>query len=200
MAAAAGMTVVPHMSGGGLGYLDVVHYASFTPNIGPFMEFKGNASIPVHCPTSSLKAENGIVRCPDGPGFGVENDQFVDYTARYDRSLGGAAGGLQSTAADLQRFARAVMSGVLLDAQSETEMQTFVPGQRQGDVRHEYGLGLEKYIAGNLAVYGHLGSSAAHSAFFAFEPDSGVTAAVLINVEEAAPAAYMAIETVGAMR
>jgi L-alanine-DL-glutamate epimerase-like enolase superfamily enzyme len=74
MAAAVGMTVVPHMSGGGLGYLDVVHYASFTPNIGPFMEFKGNTDLPVHCPTSSLKVENGIVRCPDGPGFGVTVD------------------------------------------------------------------------------------------------------------------------------
>ncbi|MDQ3624421.1 MAG: mandelate racemase/muconate lactonizing enzyme family protein, partial [Verrucomicrobiota bacterium] len=51
MAAAAGMTVVPHMSGGGLGYLDVVHFASFTPNIGPFMEFKGHTDLPVECPT-----------------------------------------------------------------------------------------------------------------------------------------------------
>ena len=74
MAAAAGMTVVPHMSGGGLGYLDVVHFASFTPNIGPFMEFKGNTDLPVDCPTSSLKCENGIVRCPTGPGFGVTID------------------------------------------------------------------------------------------------------------------------------
>lgn len=74
MAAAAGMPVIPHMSGGGLGYLDVVHFASFTPNIGPFMEFKGNTDLPVHCPTSSLKPENGIVRCPDGPGFGVTID------------------------------------------------------------------------------------------------------------------------------
>jgi L-alanine-DL-glutamate epimerase-like enolase superfamily enzyme len=74
MAAAAGMPVIPHMSGGGLGYLDVVHFASFTPNIGPFMEFKGNTDLPVHCPTSSLKPENGIVRCPDGPGFGVTVD------------------------------------------------------------------------------------------------------------------------------
>jgi L-alanine-DL-glutamate epimerase-like enolase superfamily enzyme len=74
MAAAAGMTVVPHMSGGGLGYLDVVHFASFTPNIGPFMEFKGNASIPVHCESSSLRCENGIVRCPTGTGFGVTID------------------------------------------------------------------------------------------------------------------------------
>lgn len=74
MAAAAGMPVIPHMSGGGLGYLDVVHFASFTPNIGPFMEFKGNTDLPVHCPTSSLQPENGIVRCPDGPGFGVTID------------------------------------------------------------------------------------------------------------------------------
>jgi L-alanine-DL-glutamate epimerase-like enolase superfamily enzyme len=78
MAAAAGMPVVPHMSGGGLGYLDVVHFASFTPNIGPFMEFKGNTDLPVHCPSSSLKCENGQVRCPEGPGFGVEIDpEFV---------------------------------------------------------------------------------------------------------------------------
>jgi L-alanine-DL-glutamate epimerase-like enolase superfamily enzyme len=74
MAAAAGMSVVPHMSGGGLGYLDVVQFASFTPNMGPFQEFKGNATIPVSCPTSSLKCENGSVRCPTGPGFGVTID------------------------------------------------------------------------------------------------------------------------------
>jgi L-alanine-DL-glutamate epimerase-like enolase superfamily enzyme len=74
MAAAAGMTVVPHMSGGGLGFLDVVHFASFTPNIGPFMEFKGNADLPVECPTSSLRCEKGVVRCPSGHGFGVRLD------------------------------------------------------------------------------------------------------------------------------
>jgi L-alanine-DL-glutamate epimerase-like enolase superfamily enzyme len=74
MAAAAGMQVVPHMSGGGLGYLDVVHFASFTPNIGPFMEFKGGTDLPVECATSSLKVENGIVQCPTGPGFGVKVD------------------------------------------------------------------------------------------------------------------------------
>ncbi len=74
MAAAAGMTVVPHMSGGGLGYVDVVQFASFTPNVGPHMEFKGNASLPVACDTSSLKCENGIVRCPAGPGLGVTLD------------------------------------------------------------------------------------------------------------------------------
>lgn len=74
MAAAAGMTVVPHMSGGGLGYVDVVQFASFTPNIGPFMEFKGNAQLPVECESSSLRCENGKVTCPRGVGLGVEID------------------------------------------------------------------------------------------------------------------------------
>src|SRR5262245_13703784 len=80
MAAAAGITVVPHMSGGGLGYLDVVQFASFTPNSGPFMEFKGNTDLPVECPTSSLKCEKGVVRCPSGPGFGVRVDS--DYVKK----------------------------------------------------------------------------------------------------------------------
>jgi L-alanine-DL-glutamate epimerase-like enolase superfamily enzyme len=74
MAAAAGLKVVPHMSGGGLGYLDVVHFASFTPNVGPFMEFKGNASVPVSSATSSLRAAAGQVRCPAGVGWGITID------------------------------------------------------------------------------------------------------------------------------
>ncbi|MBI5692185.1 MAG: mandelate racemase/muconate lactonizing enzyme family protein [Verrucomicrobia bacterium] len=74
MAAAAGMTIVPHMSGGGLGYLDVVYFASFTPNIGPHMEFKGNTDLPVSCATSKLQCVDGKVRCPSGPGFGVQID------------------------------------------------------------------------------------------------------------------------------
>jgi L-alanine-DL-glutamate epimerase-like enolase superfamily enzyme len=78
MAAAAGLPVVPHMSGGGLGYLDVIHFASFTPNVGPYMEFKGNTALPVSCATSSLKCEKGQVRCPTGAGFGVALDpEFV---------------------------------------------------------------------------------------------------------------------------
>lgn len=71
MAEHLGLKVVPHMSGGGLGYLEVVHFASFTPNIGPFMEFKGSSNLPVRCESSSLRAERGVVSCPTGVGFGV---------------------------------------------------------------------------------------------------------------------------------
>jgi L-alanine-DL-glutamate epimerase-like enolase superfamily enzyme len=82
MAAAAGLKVVPHISGG-LGYLDVVQFASFTPNIGDFMEFKGNTDLPVSCASSSLKCEGGVVRCPSGSGFGVTVDpEFVRQARR----------------------------------------------------------------------------------------------------------------------
>lgn len=74
MAAAVGMPVVPHMSGGGLGYVDVVQFAAFTPNIGPYMEFKGNTDLPIECDSSTLKCKDGIVKCPNGIGNGVKID------------------------------------------------------------------------------------------------------------------------------
>jgi L-alanine-DL-glutamate epimerase-like enolase superfamily enzyme len=75
MAAAAGMDCVPHMSGGGLGYLYVAHFASCVPNCGPHQEYKGeDDTTPVACDTSSLKSENGVMKIPSGPGLGVKFD------------------------------------------------------------------------------------------------------------------------------
>lgn len=74
MAHKAGMLCVPHMSGSGLGYLDMVHFVSALPNPGPHHEFKGETDIPLTCETSSLKCENGFVRVPSGPGYGVTLD------------------------------------------------------------------------------------------------------------------------------
>jgi L-alanine-DL-glutamate epimerase-like enolase superfamily enzyme len=74
MAHAAGLLCTPHMSGSGLGYLDAAIFASVIPNPVPFTEYKGSAEIPVTSETSSLKVENGTVRVPTGPGFGVTID------------------------------------------------------------------------------------------------------------------------------
>jgi L-alanine-DL-glutamate epimerase-like enolase superfamily enzyme len=79
MADAAGMQCTPHMSGSGLGFLDVAHFASCLSNPAPFHEFKGDTDIPVSSPTSSLKCENGTIRVPSGPGFGITIDpSFVN--------------------------------------------------------------------------------------------------------------------------
>ena len=82
MAHAAGMLCTPHMSGSGLGYLDVAHFVSCIPNAGPHHEFKGNTRLPVHCETSSLECENGVVRVPSGPGYGITIDPGLIKNAR----------------------------------------------------------------------------------------------------------------------
>lgn len=71
MADLAGLPCTVHMSGSGLGFLDVVHFASIINNPGPHQEYKGAADIPLTCETSSLKPERGVIRVPTGPGFGV---------------------------------------------------------------------------------------------------------------------------------
>lgn len=78
MANAAGLPCTPHMSGGGLGYLYVAHFASCVENPGPHQEYKGDEdTLPVECPTSTLKSENGVLTAPSGPGLGVTVDQAV---------------------------------------------------------------------------------------------------------------------------
>jgi L-alanine-DL-glutamate epimerase-like enolase superfamily enzyme len=75
MAQTAGLDCTPHMSGNGLGYLYVLHFASFIPNCGLHQEFKGDDDkVPFICPTSSLKAVNGKMTVPTGPGLGIEID------------------------------------------------------------------------------------------------------------------------------
>jgi L-alanine-DL-glutamate epimerase-like enolase superfamily enzyme len=71
MAQAAGMDCTCHMSGGGLGYLYILHFASFTPNAGPFQEYKGTSKVEVECDTSDLKCRKGKIQCPTGPGLGI---------------------------------------------------------------------------------------------------------------------------------
>jgi len=74
MAASKGKPCTPHISGG-LGYLYMMHFVSAVPNAGPYHEFKGfNDDIPIECPTSSLRSNEGMVKVPTGPGAGIVID------------------------------------------------------------------------------------------------------------------------------
>ncbi len=75
MAAAYGKSCTPHMSGGGLGFLYMMHFVSALPNAMPHHEFKGLATnVQFECPTSPLKVVGGKIKVPTGPGLGVEID------------------------------------------------------------------------------------------------------------------------------
>jgi L-alanine-DL-glutamate epimerase-like enolase superfamily enzyme len=74
MAAKAGMSVVPHMSGEGVGYVDVLQFASFTPNMGPFQEYKGDLERTGPWYDPPLRLKDGAINVPAGPGLGIAVD------------------------------------------------------------------------------------------------------------------------------
>jgi L-alanine-DL-glutamate epimerase-like enolase superfamily enzyme len=75
MAHALGKTCTPHMSGGGLGFLYMIHFVSALPNAFAHHEFKGlHTSVRFECKTSPLTVTDGSMKVPTGPGVGVELD------------------------------------------------------------------------------------------------------------------------------
>lgn len=75
MANEFGKKCTPHMSGGDLGFLYMMHLVSVLPNAMQYHEFKGfKSDIIYECKTSGLRSENGVVKVPTGPGLGVDLD------------------------------------------------------------------------------------------------------------------------------
>ena len=82
MAQAFGKTCVPHMTGGGLGFLYNAIFVSALPNAEPHHEFKGfNTNVRYECPTAPMKIANGLMKAPTGPGMGVVIDP--EYVAKH---------------------------------------------------------------------------------------------------------------------
>lgn len=75
MAEAYGIKCTPHMTGGDLGFLYMMHFVSALPNAIRFHEFKGfKTDVVFECKTSPLQSVNGTVKVPTGPGLGVDID------------------------------------------------------------------------------------------------------------------------------
>jgi len=129
-----------------------------------------------------------------GAGHIIEDGEFVEATDRWHPSIGGAAGGMYSTTADLMAFTLALFEGDLLDAKRTAEMRTFIPGEDYGYIGHAYGLGLERYTVNELTVLGHMGTGSAHSAFIGYDPTTRAAVAVQINAENPGPAPMIGAE------
>ena len=87
MAEALGKTFIPHMSGGGLGYIYNSHIVSVCPNAGLHHEFKGfNTHVPFECPTSPLEIVDGKIKVPSGPGTGIIIDP--DFIGKHEALKG----------------------------------------------------------------------------------------------------------------
>ena len=67
MGAEVGMPCFSHMSGYGMGFLYVLHFAAVTPNAGREIEYKGEKDkIDFICDSSTLKPINGRIKVPTG--------------------------------------------------------------------------------------------------------------------------------------
>ncbi|UCC96341.1 MAG: mandelate racemase/muconate lactonizing enzyme family protein [Phycisphaerales bacterium] len=70
MAALAGMPTTVHISGG-FGFIYMLHFASCTPDIGRYQEYKRNIERYSGWFSRPLEIRNGALIVPEGPGVGI---------------------------------------------------------------------------------------------------------------------------------
>ena len=81
MAAAAGIRTSPHISGGGLGFLYLIHMVSACPNADKYHEFKmfqtrdpNGTIIPIESKAGPFESIGGKIKAPEGSGLGIVID------------------------------------------------------------------------------------------------------------------------------
>ncbi|MFC1764473.1 mandelate racemase/muconate lactonizing enzyme family protein [Planctomycetota bacterium] len=93
MAQAAGLSITPHISGGGLGYVYMLQMVSVCPAAAKYHEFKmfqtkdaNGTMIPVESKAEKFESINGVIKVPSGSGLGVKVDP--DYIKTHKRFTG----------------------------------------------------------------------------------------------------------------
>jgi len=64
------MPTTVHISGG-MGFVYMLHFASCTPDVGAYQEYKRGIDRFADWFSPRLKAENGAMSVPTGPGVGI---------------------------------------------------------------------------------------------------------------------------------
>jgi L-alanine-DL-glutamate epimerase-like enolase superfamily enzyme len=81
MAAVAGLPTTVHISGG-FGFVYMIHFASFTPDIGAYQEYKRAIERYRDWFEPALAIEDGALIVPNGPGVGIVDPSYVLEDAR----------------------------------------------------------------------------------------------------------------------
>jgi D-alanyl-D-alanine carboxypeptidase len=145
-------------------------------------------------------SDTSLLEQMTSPGFAVVDGGFVDATTMKHPTLGGPAGGMQSTGRDLLRFGTALFDGTLLSPESQAAMQAFVPGEDYSayGLTHGYGLGLEQYLSEAGTVLGHIGTGL-HTSFLGYDATTDTLVVVTSNTINSESTAFMALETLAAI-
>ncbi len=82
MAAAAGIPITLHISGGDTGFAEMANFCSFTPNIGRFQELKGGVGEAGSLFDPPVLVRDGSLTVPSAPGLGMLQIDEVLRSAR----------------------------------------------------------------------------------------------------------------------
>jgi CubicO group peptidase (beta-lactamase class C family) len=129
-------------------------------------------------------------------GYSLGRDGALHNSGLADTSNKVPGGGLVSTASDLVRFAGALLGDRLVSATSRGAM--FTEQKTRSGVPTGYGLGWIVTRQGGRGEISHTGGQERVSDILFFHPETGVTVALLTNLEEAktTPSARFIAETV----
>jgi L-alanine-DL-glutamate epimerase-like enolase superfamily enzyme len=81
MAAVAGLPVTVHISGG-FGFIYMLHFATFTPDIGQYQEYKRGVERYGDLFEPALEIRDGAFSIPKGAGTGIRDIQSITRNAR----------------------------------------------------------------------------------------------------------------------
>lgn len=81
MVEAAGLEITPHISGGGLGFVYMLHMVSACPAAAEFHEFKmfqtkdaNGTPVPIESKAEPFESIDGVITVPSGSGLGIQID------------------------------------------------------------------------------------------------------------------------------
>jgi D-alanyl-D-alanine carboxypeptidase len=103
----------------------------------------------------------------------------LDYPAVL--SIGHSAFGLLADATTVARWGRALFIGKVISEDRQREMRALVPAAGNIPGETGSGLGIRSYEYLGRTQYGHSGSATFGNSLLLFDPESGVTVAVLMN-------------------
>ncbi len=129
----------------------------------------------------------GVEKATGPVAAAVHGGQVYDPLAHMSLlSIGNSAFGLLSNARTIARWGHALFGGDLVSAERQREMRMLTPAA--GNIPGETGVGLGVRSYGYLdrERFGHSGGASFGSSLLLFDPESGVTVAVLMNQNQGA--------------
>lgn len=132
---------------------------------------------------TSLPDEGDVACRGCSRGYQHIDGALLDVT-EVDPSMAGASGGhaLVTTPGDLVEFLAALARGALFDAPTTLDlMLDFVDAPVPDEAQTGYGLGLQRFMVGEVELVGHLGGTAGFQGFALMHPGSGIVVSGYVN-------------------